>query len=97
MGVFKTEKTDIELYIEEKFSEEEEILYNFDVEIEEDNFIEVKIETGEANGDNIQTGEQLPPKPRGWISSRAEFLFNILERSRFEKVQRVLRFIRKRL
>lgn len=97
MGVFKIEKTDVELYIEEKFSQEEEILYNFDVEIEDDNFIEVKIKTGEENANNIQTGEQLPPKSRGWVSSRAELLFSIFKCNRFKKVQRVLRFVWERL
>lgn len=97
MGVFKKEKTELEMYIENNFNSEEEILYNFDVEIEEEDFKEVKIEAGEINANNIQTGKQLPPEPRGWISSRAELLFNFFEQSRFKKVQRVLRFIRKRL
>ena len=99
MSHFNENKTELEIFSEEKVKSSEELIYNFELEMEEEDFIEIRIEEAKEtfDGDNIHTSEQLPPEFRGWISSRPKFLFSLFKQRRFKDIKDELYSIRERL
>jgi len=99
MSHFDENKTSLEILLEEKMKEDDSLLYNLNLEIEDDDFVEVPIETPKEApyGNRIFTSEELPSEFRGWISSRPKLLFSLLKQCRFEAVKKELCAIRKRL
>jgi len=98
MSHFNQNKTNLEILLEEKMKEDTSILYNQDLEIEADDFIEISIEQeGLKNADRVFTREELSAEYRRWISSRPKLLFSLLKQRRFKAIRKELRLIWKRL
>jgi hypothetical protein len=99
MSHFGENKTSLEILLEEKMKEDDSLLYNLNLEIEDDDFLEVPIKPPEeaSHGNRLFTSEKLPPEFRGWISSRPKLLFSLFKQCRFKAVKEELRAIRKRL
>jgi hypothetical protein len=99
MSHFTEDKTSLEILLEEKMKREDPLVYNFNLELENDDFVEISIKTAkeESHGDRIFTSEQLPPEFRGWLSSRPKFLFGLLKQRRLKAFKKELRSIWKRL
>ena len=99
MAHFNNNKTELEILLEEKMKSDEYLLYDSNLEIEEEDFIEVKVEESKEtlNGDKLFTQQELPPKFGRWISSRPKLLFSLLKQRRFKAIKKELRAIRERL
>ena len=98
MSHFNRNKTNLEILLEEKMKEDSFILYNQELEIEADEFIEISIEKeGLKNADRIFTREELSAEYRRWLSSRPKFLFSLLKQRRFKAFREELCVVWKRL
>ena len=98
MSHFNKNKTNLEILLEEKMKEDVDILYNQDLEIEADEFIEISIEQeGLKNADRVFTREELSAEYRKWLSSRPKFLFSLFKQRRFKAFGKELRVVWKRL
>jgi hypothetical protein len=98
MSHFDENKTNLEILLEEKMKEETEILYNQELEIEADEFIEISIEKeGLKNADRVFTREELSAEYRRWLSSRPKLLLSLFKQRRFKAIGEELRVVWKRL
>ena len=99
MAHFNEDKTELEILLDEKMKSNTFILYDDKLEIEEEDFVEVKIEESKetSDGDKLFSREQLPPKFGRWISSRPKLLLSLLKQRRFKAVKEELCAIRERL
>ena len=99
MSHFDEKETELEILLNEKMKNDSFILYDNNLEIEEEDFIEVKVEESKEaiNGDKLFTEQKLPPKFGRWISSRPKLLFSLLKQRRFKALKEELRTIRERL
>ena len=99
MPHFNEDKTEIEILLNEKMKNDSFVLYDYNLEIEDEDFIEVKVEEEKEtiHGDKFSTREKLPPKFGRWISSRPKLLFSLLKQRRFKALKKELRSIRERL
>ena len=99
MSHFNEDKTEIEILLNEKMKNDSFVLYDYNLEIEEEDFVEVKVEeTKETiNGDKLFTREELPPKFGKWVSSRPKLLFSLLKQRRLKAFKEELCAIRERL
>lgn len=99
MPHFDENKTELEILLDEKMKSDGFVLYDENLEIEEEDFIEVKIEESEEipDGDKLFTRQELPPKFGRWISSRPKLLFSLLKQRRLKAFKEELRAIRERL
>ena len=99
MAHFNKNKTELEILLDEKMKNDSFILYDNELEIEEEDFVEVRIEESKetSNGDKLFTGQELPPKFGRWISSRPKLLFSLLKQRRFKALKEELCSIRERL
>tara|TARA_B100000902_G_C27231745_1_gene875209 strand:+ start:471 stop:785 length:315 start_codon:yes stop_codon:yes gene_type:complete len=98
MSHFNENKTNLEILLEEKMKEEIEILYNQELEIEADEFVEISIEKeGLKNADRVFTREELSAEYRRWLSSRPKLLFSLFKQRRFKAIRKELCAIWERL
>jgi hypothetical protein len=99
MSHFDEKKTELEILLNEKMKNDSFILYDNNLEIEEEDFIEVKVEESKEaiNGDKLFTKQKLPPKFGRWISSRPKLLLGLLKQRRFKALKEELCTIRERL
>lgn len=99
MSHFDEDKTEIEILLNEKMKNDSFVLYDCNLEIDEEDFVEIKVEeTKEAiRGDKFFTREELPPKFGRWISSRPKLLLGLLKQCRFKAFKEELCAIRERL
>ena len=98
MSHFNKNKTELEILLEEKMKEDLSLLYNEEIEIETDDFIEISIEKeGLKNADRIFTREELSAEFRRWVSSRPKFLFSLLKQRRFKTFRKELCLVWERL
>jgi hypothetical protein len=99
MSHFDDEKTELEILSEEKMKSNTFILYDDKLEIEEEDFVEVKIEESKetSDGDKLFSRQELPPKFGRWISSRPKLLLGLLKQRRLKAFKEELCAIRERL
>lgn len=99
MSHFDDKKTDLEILLAEKMKTDSFILYDSNLELDDDDFIEVKIEESKeySNGDKLFTREELPPEFGRWVSGRPKFLLSLLKQRRLKAFKEELCAIRERL
>ena len=99
MAHFNKNKTELEILLDEKMKNDSFILYDNELEIEEEDFVEVRIEESKetSNGDKFFSREELPPKFGRWISSRPKLLLSLLKQRRFKALKKELCAIREGL
>ena len=96
MAHFNEDKTNLEILLDEKMKNEGFVLYDENLEIDEEDFIEIKIEESKEvpGGNKLFTKQELPPKFGRWISSRPKLLFSLFKQRRFKAIKNELRAVR---
>lgn len=99
MSHFDEDKTELEILLDEKMKNDSFMLYDDNLEIEEEDFVEVRIEESKeaSDGDKLFSRQELPPKFGRWLSSRPKLLLSLLKQRRFKALKEELCAIRERL